>query len=245
MNTSKIALYTTSNGNHLFTPVDSIISMFEHTDENGTLYIPEWPYDGQCNNNEHFYQCTMNWSKSDVKNIVSEYKTLYAALEKIAENWDSINSEADIEKLSADIQDVWNTYIRELETGDIDVELAIDVSDRMETIDMVKSIAEKIKNGIDISNEESSIYNDFRDVNITENEKAIYNAYRDAIHADADRRIGNSVAAYDVVIRAKRLCRLMSLKAPNIIINNEANLLAQAMVIHAYCKEMKIIDDVE
>ena len=73
----------------------------------------------------------------------------------------------------------------------------------------------------------------------------IYNAYRDAIHADANHRIGNGIAAYDVVIRAKRLCRLMSLKAPEIIINNEANLLAQAIAIHACCKEMKTVDDVE
>lgn len=207
--------------------------MFEHTDENGTLYIPEWPYDGNCDNTEHFYQCAMNWSENAAENVVSEYRFLYAALEEIAKKWDSINSDSDIEKLSPNLRDVWNTFLRDFETGGIDVELAMDISDRMETIDMVKSVAEKIKNGTDISKEEFSFYNNCRGTNITEKEKAIYNAYRDAIHADANHRIGNGIAAYDVVIRAKRLCRLMSLKAPEIIINNEANLLAQAIAIHA------------
>ena len=46
MNTSKIALYTNPDEVLTLTPSESIISMFEHTDENGTLYIPEWPYDG-------------------------------------------------------------------------------------------------------------------------------------------------------------------------------------------------------
>ena len=48
MNTSKIALYTNPDEVLTLTPSESIISMFEHTDENGTLYIPEWPYDGNC-----------------------------------------------------------------------------------------------------------------------------------------------------------------------------------------------------
>lgn len=74
---------------------------------------------------------------------------------------------------------------------------------------------------------------------------ALYNIYREAIHADAERRVGENVAAYDVVIRAKRLCRLLALGAPKIIVDSEANLFAQAMVIHTYCKEMTIVDDVE
>ena len=245
MNTSKIALYTNPDEVLTLTPEESIISMFEHTDSNGILFIPEWPYDSNCNNKQRVYQCTMNWHKTDAENVASKFKSLYAALEKMSEKYNSDNMDYDIKNISEDLFNVWNTYLRDFETGDIDVELAMDISDRMETIDMVKSIAEKIENGTDISKEESSFYNNCRSTNIAEKEKTIYNAYRDAIYTDANQRIGNGIAAYDVVIRAKRLCRLMSLKAPEIIINNEANLLAQAMVIHAYCKEMKTVDEIE
>ncbi len=45
MNTAKIALYTKPDETLTLTPAESIISMFDHTDESGVLYIPEWPYD--------------------------------------------------------------------------------------------------------------------------------------------------------------------------------------------------------
>ena len=135
MNTSKIALYTNPDEVLTLTPSESIISMFEHTDENGTLYIPEWPYDGNCDNTEHFYQCAMNWSENATENVVSEYRFLYAALEEIAKKWDSINSDSDIEKLSPNLRDVWNTFLRDFETGGIDVELAMDISDRSVALD--------------------------------------------------------------------------------------------------------------
>ena len=125
MNTSKIALYTNPDEVLTLTPSESIISMFEHTDENGTLYIPEWLYDGNCDNTEHFYQCAMNWSENAAENVVSEYRFLYAALEEIAKKWDSINSDSDIEKLSPNLRDVWNTFLRDFETGGIDVERAM------------------------------------------------------------------------------------------------------------------------
>ena len=62
--------------------------------------------------------------------------------------------------------------------------------------------------------------------------------------SEAQKRIGNNVAAYDVVIRAQRVYKLMSMDAPKIIITNEAKLLAQAMVIHDYAESMKIVDSV-
>ena len=67
----------------------------------------------------------------------------------------------------------------------------------------------------------------------------------DAICAEAEERVGQSPAAYDVIIRARRLCRLMALEAPEIIIRGEANLFAQALVVHGYCKELEIVEGVE
>lgn len=72
-------------------------------------------------------------------------------------------------------------------------------------------------------------------------QNTLYTEYKDAIYADAKNRVGDNLAAYDVVIRARRLCRLMALGAPTIIIDNEARLLAQAMVI----KDMETVDNVE
>ena len=88
---------------------------------------------------------------------------------------------------------------------------------------------------------------------LSEAQKAFWNTFLrdfesediDAICAEAEERVGKSPAAYDVILRARRLCRLMSLEAPEIIIRSEANLFAQALVIHKYCTEMEIVDEVE
>ncbi len=88
---------------------------------------------------------------------------------------------------------------------------------------------------------------------LSEAQKAFWNTYLrdfesdeiDAICAEGEARVGKSPAAYDVILRARRLCRLMSLEAPAIIVRNEANLFAQALVIHGYCKEMEIVEEVE
>ena len=52
-------------------------------------------------------------------------------------------------------------------------------------------------------------------------------------------RLGKSRLAYDVVIRAMRVCRLLALGAPAVIVRNEAGLLAQALTLrdHAVSAE--------
>ena len=68
--------------------------------------------------------------------------------------------------------------------------------------------------------------------------------YIDALWADAERRVGSSVAAYDVVSRARRTYRLMTLHAPKFIIDGEALLLAQAIAVHGYCKGLEYVEDI-
>lgn len=67
----------------------------------------------------------------------------------------------------------------------------------------------------------------------------------DAALAEAEERAGRSPAVCDVILRARRLCRLMELEAPEVIIRNEACLFAQALAIHMFCQEMEVVVDVE
>ena len=245
MNTAKIALYTKPDETLTLTPAESIISMFDHTDESGVLYIPEWPYDDILDNKERFYKCKMNWNEVDLDDALWYYESYFNTIKKISEKDDKIRSSSDVESLPEVQKNFWNTFIRDFEIGDIDVELVMDIAERMETINMVKATALKINSGIEVSKEELDFYNEHKNNVVSEYEQSLYERYRDAIHADAENRVGNNVAAYDMVIRAKRLYKLMTLKAPKIIINNEANLFAQALVIHIYCKEMEIVETVE
>ncbi len=184
MNKTKNAFSIDENSAYTnLTPSQCISAMFEHTDSDGNLYLPEWPYDNNDGEQTHYYTCKMNWNKSDCDKAVTDYESLYKVLAELAEKHDSLKSSLDENRdLLSDAQlKVWNTYIR----------------------------------GLGSMNP-----------------------------SEAEKRVGNNLAAYDVVIRAQRLYKLLSLEAPQIIINHEANLLAQAMVIHNYAKSMKIVDSI-
>ena len=88
---------------------------------------------------------------------------------------------------------------------------------------------------------------------LSEAQRAFWNTYLrgfasdnpDAVRAEAQARVGESPAACDVIVRARRLFRLTSLEAPEIIVRSEANLFAQALVIHRFCRELEIADGLE
>lgn len=184
MNTSKIALNFDPNDPPVLTPAECIVSMFEHTDADGILCIPSWPYDDDAEQGM-LYQCRMNWNEADRDAALRLFESCYETMREIAPKFDSIRSSG-AEVLPEAEKQFWNTYLRDFESED-----------------------------------------------------------NDAICAEAEARLGKSPAAYDVIIRARRLCRLMSLEAPEIILQGEANLFAQALVIHGYCKEMEIVEGVE
>lgn len=187
MNTSKVALNFDPNDPPVLTPVETIVSMFEHTDTNGLLYIPAWPsYDPDADDKTGFFKCRMNWNKADLENVLRQYESCHDTMKKIAEKYDSFRADPDAEVLPEAEKRFWNTYLRDFESDDTD-----------------------------------------------------------AICTEAEERVSQSPAACDVIIRARRLCRLMALDAPEIIIRGEANLFAQALVIHGYCEELEIVEEVE
>ena len=185
MNTSKVALPFDPDDAPVLTPAETIVSMYEHTDTNGLLYIPAWPsYDPDADDKTGFFKCRMNWNEADRDAVLRLFESCFGTMKKIAEKYDSFRSEADAEILPEAEKRFWNTYLRDFASDDIDANCA-----------------------------------------------------------EAEERVGSGPAACDVIIRARRLCRLMSLEAPEIIIRGEANLFAQALVIHSYCEELEIVED--
>ena len=162
MNEIKLA-FTNDDSRSSLVPEEIIRLMFEHTDEDGRLFIPEWPYDDKdYDEPEMYYAVRMNWNKEDCDKIIREYQTLAERLRVIT----------DEEPLKRIIEE--NRDIRPFQ--DIDADLT-------DVITLKKS---------------------------------------------------SEYAIYDVVIRSLRLCKLCAMNAPAVVINNEAQLLAQALVINHY-----------
>lgn len=185
MNTSHISLFSDPDEVPVLTPKECIVGMFEHTDSDGILCIPAWPYDDDLEQGM-IYQCRMNWTEADRDAVLRLYESCYDTMKSIALRCGSVRDGVDAAGLSEAQKPFWNTYLRDFGSDD-----------------------------------------------------------NDAICAEAEARVGKSPAAYDVILRARRLCRLMTLEAPEIILRSEANLFAQALVIHWYCEELEIVEEVE
>ena len=193
-------------------PTEYIREMFAHTDEQGLLCIPVWPYDDAPEDTEEkCYRCRMNWTAEDCDREVEKFTDLYAALEKIAEKAEALCGDADPhEVLPVELYKVWNIYVRDFDPAGLDV-------DRISELD-------------ELTEEE-----------LTEDDKALLTAYSVACHIDAVLRVGRSAVAYDVVIRAMRVYHLLALNAPSVIVRNEAGFLAQALTVHDYAVSMETV----
>ncbi len=61
---------------------------------------------------------------------------------------------------------------------------------------------------------------------------------------EAASRVGESLCGYEMIVHAMRLCRLLSLKAPELVIHNEARHLIACMAIHYFAhSQERIIGD--
>ncbi len=244
MNQPKPAFDVNDEAYISLTPIDCINAMFSHTDGEGRLRIPAWPYDNDETNEETtaWLDCVMTWDDEARKDVIAAFEELFAALKAIAGVFDRLGDTREDNEgiLSGELLDVWDTYIRPFDPGDIDYDTVMDIEERMDAARFAGLFED-----VDSENEEDILRQGEEGSGVTAEEEALYDQYVDAIYADAERRLDKALAAYDVIIRANRVCMLMSLDAPDFILNNEAKLLAQALAINAYAESAEYVSDAE
>ena len=193
--------------------------LFEHTDTEGILCLPK-NFGEENEKLDRYDQFRMSWDEDALSRLTAEFEALYASLARIAGVYDQLagDEESVREILGSDeLFDVWRTYIRGWELGGLDEKAVAAVE---------KSISLDSGEG-DLSEEEGQLVSQY------------HSAYVDAIIADSRCRVGETPCAYEVIIRAKRLCRLLSLGAPQIILQNEARMLIQYMALHMFSTGVK------
>ncbi len=225
------------------TPAEYINLMKDFTDEQGILFVPGWYYDN--NDQSSFsYRCKMDWNYYDHESVVKEYDKLYKCIRKISYVFDEISNDAAANKKlfgSEDVFNVWSTYIRDFEISGTNMSEIYDIEEKLETVAEIKEISKNISEGKEVSESEKEFLKSYMDVSVSRKEKMYYEKYIKAIYVDAELRVGNGVCAYDLVMRAKRLCRLMSLDAPDAVLRIEARTLAATLVLHKFCKSKELV----
>lgn len=238
----------------MLTPADFITLMFERTDEDGVLYIPGWHYNrpgwminapGITDDNDS-YRCKVDWNLSKYERTLKKFNTVYSAIEKIAKYYDELfDSREDAKTVLKDdeLVEVWNTYLKELDDGGFDQRKFDEIYDKLDTMEWVKCIAANIAKGERIEDFDKELLTEYMDISVSEEELEYRRKYLVHFHKEAEKRLGSNMCAYDVYTRAWRVCRLLSLRAPEIVINSEARQFAAAFVLHEHGVSREVVDN--
>lgn len=193
--------------------------LFEHTDADGVLRLPK-NFGEENEEFDRYDQFIMSWNEDALVQLTAEFEALYAGLERIAGVYDQLaGDEESVREIlgSPELFDIWHAYIRGWDLSGLDEKAVAAVE---------KSISLDGGEG-ELSEEEEQLAAQY------------HSAYFDAITADCRRRVGGNICAYNMVIHAKRLCRLLALGAPQIIIRHDARMLIQYMALHAFSTGVK------
>ena len=215
-------------------PLKHIAAMFEKTDDSGDLFVLDT---NDCGRSPRLYlRCKMNWTEADRDRMIDEYEALYPSLVKLGELYKRLVIEEDCKDLlTPELYEVWNRFVKPFDVGRFDYERIFDISCRMDAVEEVGILKTRALN-VELTENEKAYINEFGSEVISDDDAEYYNEYRSHLKAQAVERVGGNVGAFGVVKSAQRVCRLLSLNAPEFIVRIEKLHLAQSMAIHAFAE---------
>ena len=205
-----------NNGFEMMPVANYVRHLFDETDENHMLCIPGWYYDGN-DESDIFYSCEIEWTEEEREQFIAEFEEFLAKTADIAKNLTRFHICNVKEALSEEEFAFWDKYLRPFEEN-------VWIGDFEDS----NSVSSKTFFGEELSEEE----------------KKIYKAYKADIYKQAEERLGKNEYSYDVISRAARLCKLISLNAPEIVVGKERNTLIAAMLMYRFGKSLTKIQGV-
>ena len=207
-----------------FTPADFARALYDATDRDGNLCVPEkflYPDYGDEEDDEteddFFYTFQMTWDRDDLERLISEYQALYAALYEISQELQDDEREGMIDDETyvrdalddSALFDVWRTYVAEPWRSEFD----------------------ERENEILSSAFMKDLYEEK-----TQEEAYLLEKFVKRRAEESAKRLGGNHFSYEVRLRAGRLYRLCSFGAPKIIIENEERHLICFLALWKYAK---------
>ena len=184
-----------------------IEKMFERTDADGVLLLPAFFADEQ--EEAETLRCVMDRkTPDDCQAVMQEFRALREAIERIAQVSDSDGC----------LKDAAYAALPEAQKQVFNVWLRPFPSDREFDTGWIFELSERL--------DEAS-----------PEEEAYYDRFHAARDTECRRRLGDNAFAYRAVIRAMRYHRLLTLHAPDFILQSEGRALAAALTLLRCCKE--------
>lgn len=187
--------------------IDYVTSLFAATDRDGALRMPK-NFGTDEEQDDEFDIFKMSWNRDDLNMLLSEFQELYAGLSEIAKVYDKLDNNPERVRDALDnpvLFDIWQLYLQRPQWyGE---------EDRI-----LDAALKKEAQAEELSAEEERLLEKYRSEELRESVK----------------NLGGNCFAYDVHIHALRLCELMSIGAPKIIIEHEARCLIGCMALKDY-----------
>ena len=187
--------------------IDYVTSLFAATGRDGALHMPK-NFGTDEERDDEFDIFKMSWSRDDLNLLLSEFQELYAGLSEIAKVYDKLDNNPKLVRDALDnpvLFDIWHLYLQRPQWYG-EEERMLDVALKKEA------------QAEELSAEEERLLEKYRSEELRESVK----------------NLGGNCFAYDVHMHALRLCELMSIGAPKIIIEHEARCLIGCMALHEY-----------
>lgn len=187
--------------------IDYVTSLFAATGRDGALRMPK-NFGTDEERDDEFDIFKMSWSRDDLNLLLSEFQELYAGLSEIAKVYDKLDNNPKLVRDTLDnpvLFDIWHLYLQRPQWYG-EEERMLDVALKKEA------------QAEELSAEEERLLEKYRAEELRESVK----------------NLGGNRFAYDVHMHALRLCKLMSLGAPEIVIQNEARALIACMALKDY-----------
>ena len=187
--------------------IDYVTSLFAATGRDGALHMPK-NFGTDEERDDEFDIFKMSWSRDDLNLLLSEFQELYAGLSEIAKVYDKLDNNPELVRDTLDnpvLFDIWQLYLQRPQWyGE---------EDRI-----LDAALKKEAQAEELSAEEERLLEKYRGEELRVSVK----------------NLGGNRFAYDVHMHALRLCKLMSLGAPEIVIQNEARALIACMALKDY-----------
>ena len=208
------------------TPQGYIRHMFAET-QNGEFKIGYTEFFNDSVEKERTLQ--LNWTAEDAQKVEQRYNLLTSALARIAHLHDQLENEENRKKLLSESDlEVWNTFVQPFEPMEVNWDELYPLSP-CEPEELPYLICEIHERAIG---------------DLIEEEELLLKLYYMWREEQSQKRIPfNRRSSANMITRAMRYEKLISIGAPEIIVTEEGRLLAEEMVLYYFGKEEPIIWD--
>ena len=207
------------------TPIGFARFLFDSTKPDGTLHIPK-NFGTEFESDDEFNIFKMSWGREELDQLILKFNALYAGLSEIAKVYDELddNDEGHVRSVLDDsaLFDIWRIYVRRLECDEFD-------NDKLDF-----ALEKEYNQNMFSKNPDKQIFDERLFEKFTEDELDLLEKYHSKQFEESIKRLGGNHFAYSVHIHALRICKLMSIGAPKIIVEHEARCLIGCMALHEY-----------